>query len=205
MILVRHDETTGESSIRLNGATDVPLSDLGRKQMRAVGERLRDAVITRVVTSPLIRARESADLARGDREVPTSIVEDFREVDFGLWETLTVAEAEARDPEVMAAWRSGDPAFAYPGGETRAGFFQRIERATREVLVPIERPEETLVVVHKGVLKIVLATLLGEPFDAWRERPMSLGGIHRLGRSVTGWRLLVADEIDHLGPLHNSG
>ena len=60
ILLIRHGETEGESSIRFHGATDVPLSELGRGQMRAAARALPDAAIDLVVASPLARAWEGA-------------------------------------------------------------------------------------------------------------------------------------------------
>ncbi|MGH7863814.1 MAG: histidine phosphatase family protein, partial [Candidatus Binataceae bacterium] len=91
LVLVRHGETVGESSIRYHGRTDVPLSDLGRRQMRAVRAALAGVSApsgyARVFTTPLSRARESAQIVAGHDRVVA--IEQFREVDFGLFEGLT--------------------------------------------------------------------------------------------------------------------
>ena len=62
IVFVRHGETAGESRTRLNGRTDVPLSDLGRDQMRRVGSALAAHRFDRVLTSPMLRARQSTSL-----------------------------------------------------------------------------------------------------------------------------------------------
>ena len=87
ILLIRHGETEGESSIRYFGATDVPLSDVGRGQMRAARRRLPDEAIDLVVTSPLTRAWEGARIVCP--QGPILLEDGFREIDFGRWGSLT--------------------------------------------------------------------------------------------------------------------
>src|SRR6185437_17128245 len=95
LVLVRHGETLGNSSIRYHGRTDVALSELGRRQMRAAREWLatRDGAggFAPVFTSPLVRAAEGARIIAG-RNVATTAIKEFVEVDFGLFEGLTAEE-----------------------------------------------------------------------------------------------------------------
>ena len=194
LVLVRHGETAGQSSIRLNGSTDVALSPLGRDQMRSVGSALSGERYDEVIVSPLVRSRESAELAYG---APTRVVEDFREIDFGLWETLTYPEAAEQYPDSHAEWSLGEPGFRFPGGESRIGFFERVRDATlRELSDP---PTRTLAVLHKGVSKIILATLLELEWDTYRGLPCDLASIHRLRRESGRWVLLAGNQVDHLG------
>src|SRR5580658_9879256 len=101
LILVRHGETEGESSIRYHGRTDVVLSALGREQMRAA----KDAIaaehgglrFTRVFASPLSRAAEGARLIAG-ADAPLATLDEFVEVDFGMFEGLTADEIRERYP-----------------------------------------------------------------------------------------------------------
>src|SRR5712692_2977005 len=98
LILVRHGETEGQSSVRYYGRTDVVLSELGRAQMRAVRVALNRAHgaprFARVFSSPLRRALEGARLIAGDRPIVT--IDEFIEVDFGLFESLTAEEIRDR-------------------------------------------------------------------------------------------------------------
>src|SRR4029077_10943344 len=88
--LVRHGETEGESSIRYHGVTDVPLSDLGREQMRraarAIAARWGDVNFGKVFSSPLVRASEGARIITGKTADSIITIEEFAEVHFGLFE-----------------------------------------------------------------------------------------------------------------------
>src|SRR5215469_4039295 len=91
LVLVRHGETEGESSIRYHGRTDVPLSELGRAQLRAVRATLRQrhqlAKFERVFSSPLVRATEGARLVAGEN-LKIITIEELVEIHFGRFEGL---------------------------------------------------------------------------------------------------------------------
>ncbi len=112
LILVRHGETAGQSSIRYYGVTDVPLSDLGRRQVRVARDQIRSDVYDGVWASTLCRSWESARIVAPGR--PVHLESDFREIDFGDWEGLTKEEIAERDPAGFARWESEGLEFAFP-------------------------------------------------------------------------------------------
>src|SRR5580692_11191770 len=133
LALVRHGETVGNSSIRYHGRTDVELSELGRRQMRAakrwMGVHLSRSHRRLIIASPLRRAAEGASIIAGGA-TPIIELKEFVEVDFGRFEGLTAAEIEARYPADFARWNRDrlDPGFTYPAGESRREFPLRAER-----------------------------------------------------------------------------
>lgn len=182
MILVRHGETEGQSSIRYYGATDIPLSELGRDQVRRARERIVDLPFEAVFASSLSRAAESARILAPAH--PITIEADFREVDFGRWEGLTREEIAALDPELFAIWQKDLARFDYPGGERRADFRARIARGLERVRAV--DASSVLVVAHKGVVRTLHELLSGETLAASEPE---LGGIVSLWRDRTGrWR-----------------
>ena len=84
VLLLRHGETVGRSSVRFYGATDVALSGLGADQVAAAARAIGSENFDLVVTSPLQRARRSARIVAPGREI--QIEAAFREIDFGRWE-----------------------------------------------------------------------------------------------------------------------
>lgn len=170
IILVRHGETEGESSIRFHGRGDVPLSALGRAQLEATSyalfRRYGSEPGQLVVASPLQRSWRGAEIVGRGR--PVRIIQGFREVDFGRWEGLTAEEIRARDPELHEVWQRSEPGFAYPQGERVADFDARVARATSELLAL--RAGTVLAVLHKGVIRRIVKRLLGhDPLE--RSRP----------------------------------
>lgn len=149
VVLVRHGETAGESSIRYHGANDVPLNDVGRAHARAAAQAIGDLTFDVHVASSLSRAWESAEIIRPGAEVVRD--DDLREIHFGRWEGLTREEIRARDPELDAEWTRAGLDFDFPDGERRADFTARVDRGLgRAFALDIEH---LLVVAHKGVVR----------------------------------------------------
>jgi len=159
IVLVRHGETVGDSRIRFHGSGDVALSDEGRSQMREAACRLRKEIFDLVVASPLQRSWEAAWIVSGG--APVRLEADLREVHFGRWEGLTKEEIEASDPILYADWQGKVAGFEYPSGELRADFCARVERSLSGIME--SGASSALLVVHKGVIRVLAEKLLGEP------------------------------------------
>ncbi|HLX37799.1 MAG TPA: histidine phosphatase family protein [Candidatus Binataceae bacterium] len=203
LVLVRHGETEGESSIRYHGRNDVRLSELGRVQMRAARRELEsrfgDLRFDRVFATPLSRAREGAQIIAGFDALIVSIA-DFIEVHFGLFEGLTREEIQERHPIEFEKWRA-DPlaaSYTYPQGESRAAFTERVEFGLTTMLKVIDASrraehERILIVAHRGVIRTIVRALSGaEPI-------VDLGSIHIVARERDRkWHPLVLDFTAHL-------
>lgn len=195
LVLVRHGETTGKSSERLYGSTDIPLSEFGCKQMTLAGKALERESFDRVITSPLIRSIKGANLVLNGHN-SSIIIEEFREIDFGSWEGYTLLEVQKEAPELYEEWMKGDIGFTFPEGDKRKSFFDRIAQASiREFNM---NNGKTLAVLHKGVIKGVIATLLKKEISDMAHYPIELGSIHRLHKNSKGWEIVASNEIDHL-------
>jgi broad specificity phosphatase PhoE len=195
--LVRHGETVGGSSTRLYGSTDLELSDLGRRQMERAREAVAGLAFDRVITSPLRRSREAAAIVHPAPVPPAAVIAAFTEIDFGHWEGLTAGEIAAAHPLEHERWRAGDGDWGFPGGESRRGFRRRVAAAVDEHLA--DSGGRALLVLHKGVIKIILGTLLGEEPETYAARPCELGSIHALALGDGGWLPLSPPRVDHLG------
>ncbi len=152
LILVRHGETAGQSSIRYYGVTDVPLSDLGREQVRRAREHIGGETYQGVWASTLCRSWDSARIIAPNHAV--ELESDFREIDFGRWEGLTIDEIEIADPGLYADWQARKPGFEFPDGEPRPAFRDRIARGLARLRA--SGVESALVVAHKGVVRTLL-------------------------------------------------
>lgn len=179
IVLIRHGETDGESSVRFHGSGDVDLSREGRVQMRAARARLQGEVLDTVVASPLRRAWRSAWILAGGQ--PVRLEPDFREIHFGRWEGMTAEEIEASDPARYRAWQDGEEGFEFPGGEQRGAFRARVERGLDRLLISEARG--ALLVVHKGVIRTIVERLTGKAVE--RGKP-ELGEILGVSRAADG-------------------
>jgi broad specificity phosphatase PhoE len=217
LVLIRHGETVGQSSIRLYGSTDVALAPEGEQQAAAAGRVLAGRRFDAVFSSPLARAHRSAQVVLQHIPHPPvqiELVEGFREIDFGRWEGWTWDEVEARDPDTLARWSSEGPAFCFPEGEVRRDFVARVQAA---VGPSVEHrfaagAEQVLAVVHKGVIKAIASRLLDVPFTELEGLALPLGAVRRLRTHAGRWRIVLDPEDDIAGnitqhadePLENS-
>jgi probable phosphoglycerate mutase len=168
--LVRHAETEWSASGRHTSRTDVPLTDAGRERAQELGARLAGVRFALVLTSPLSRARETAQLAGLG---PAQVREDLLEWDYGEYEGVTTASIRETRPG-WSLWRD-----AAPGGETAEQVAARVDRVIAEVL-GVEG--DVALVAHGHVLRVLAAR--------WIEQPPTLGERLYLGTgtiSVLGW------------------
>jgi broad specificity phosphatase PhoE len=202
LLLVRHGETEGESSIRYHGRTDVALSELGRTQMRLAGRAIGahhegGGNFARIFSSPLVRASEGARIVAGD-SAPLITIDEFAEVHFGLFEGLTADEIRERYPGDFARWNDDRlaPSYTYPAGESRAGFANRVERGLERMLAlwtprADSEADDALLIAHRGVIRAIVRKLTSQ------EPVVELGSIQVL-RFDGGWHAEMLDLIDHL-------
>jgi probable phosphoglycerate mutase len=157
MLLLRHGQTALSVERRYSGHGDPELTELGRAQAAGAAARLAAVPdVAAVLTSPLGRARATAEGVATATGAPLVVREGLIETDFGEWEGMTFAEARARDPEVHGRWL-GDETVAPPGGESFAAVGRRVEAERRAVLA--EYPGRTVVVVsHVTPIKMLLRT-----------------------------------------------
>ncbi len=128
LLLVRHGLTENNIKRQMTGQSDVPLSEVGRRQARAVGKYLAREKLDVIFSSDLQRARDTAREIARYHNLPVLEDPDLREIGMGEWEGLTVEEIQARDLEAWKYVRRDPARHAPPGGEN---FFQLQERAAR--------------------------------------------------------------------------
>lgn len=164
---IRHGQTAWNAEGRFQGLTDVPLSPEGYRQVSLCGARLAGlfqapgglAAPVRIITSPLARARATAEILREAIGLPpTSLSGDprLREAGFGRWEGLTTLEVKRTFPEERRRRRADRWTFAPPGGQS----YEDLARAMESLLAGLDGEEPTLLVTHSGNLR-ALMTLAG--------------------------------------------
>lgn len=118
LILARHGETEWNVAGRAQGRADSPLTAAGLEQAEALGRRLASLGVEHIVSSPLTRARRTAEIAAAVVGCEVSLDDRLVERAFGDLEGRAVADAMAEDPRWIAVLRGIDPAMAANGGET---------------------------------------------------------------------------------------
>jgi broad specificity phosphatase PhoE len=151
--LARHGQTAYNFEHRFQGQLPVPLDDTGRNQAVDLAARASTYGFSALWCSPLLRARETADIVAG--QIGLEPREDARlmETDAGDWTDRTFAEIQSETPDQFARFIDGDPGFAFPAGESFAQQGKRVAAALEDV----ERAElPALVVCHGVVIRIAL-------------------------------------------------
>lgn len=149
LLLVRHGSTPWTSEHRLQGGTDIGLSDHGREDVRRLRRTVDGWVPQTLVVSPLARTRATAGLLS---ELPPVVDPRWAEAGLGEWEGLTPRQI---GPD-YGLWRAGR--LVPPGGEPQARVRRRVSGAVRAAAA-YDGP--VLVVTHGGVIRVVLACFLG--------------------------------------------
>jgi alpha-ribazole phosphatase len=160
LLLIRHGEPHEDGRGRCYGTLDYGLSPLGRRQSAALARRLASVALTAIVSSPRIRAQETA-AALG---AITQTDERLRELDFGELEGRRYEEIERESPDLFRRWMTEPARVRFPGGE---GFEDLRTRTAEAIAELVERsPGRAIAVVtHGGIVRAALADALGLPSD----------------------------------------
>ena len=145
LLLVRHGETDWNAEGRLQGQTDRPLNEYGRRQAHQLAEELEGEELEAIYSSDLARARETAEIVGRRLEIPVELDPDLREKDWGTWEGLTAVE---RDRVEFV-------------GECTAAHQERILRALRRIAERHRHDGVVLVVTHGGSMRRVQTAAMG--------------------------------------------
>src|SRR5581483_10769409 len=161
---IRHGETEWNAQGRLQGVQDVPLNEVGRQQSARAGHILADlfacdrlAMDTLTfVASPLGRARQTMELARGVLKLPLAgyaLDDRLRQIGYGEWEGSTLAQAQARDPDLFARRQAEKWTVSPPGGETYVSVQARMNEWYRDLQT------DTVAVAHGGTARALMVVL----------------------------------------------
>ncbi|HEY2742358.1 MAG TPA: histidine phosphatase family protein [Gaiellaceae bacterium] len=145
LLLVRHGETDWNAEGRLQGHTDRPLSDYGRRQARGLAEEFEGEELEAIYSSDLARARETAEIVGERLGLPIALEPDLREKDWGTWEGLSAVE---RDRVEFV----GEPTGAHQ---------ERMLRALRRIAESHPGDGRVLVVTHGGSMRRVQTAATG--------------------------------------------
>jgi probable phosphoglycerate mutase len=188
---IRHGETGWNREHRFQGQSDPPLNDTGHAQAARLGVRLAAAPATRLVSSDLQRARQTAHPVAQAWGVSVVTRPGLREQAFGELEGWTVERVQREQPALWSRWLQQDADFAVPGGESQRQFMDRVLAEVR-ALAEAWPGERLTVVTHGGVLDMLWRAAHGLPPSGLRQCEIPNAGLNRLrwsdGRlTVLGW------------------
>lgn len=183
---VRHGKTEWNTLGRFQGLQDIPLNDLGRAEASKAGDILRELLVCEgrgpfalgFVSSPLIRARGTMELMRDALKLPShdySVDDRLREVGYGHWEGLTLAEMKAANSDVFAAREADKWNVAPPGGESYASATSRLRDWYHSLT------STTVAVAHSGTARALMVVLGLQTAQAAASLRIEQGAVYVFG------------------------
>ncbi len=168
LLLVRHGETDWNTKSWIQGRTDISLNANGERQAKALGDRLleRGIHLTRIYTSHLKRARQTASIISAMIGVPFAVEEGLEEMHLGAWEGKTWSNVQKDFSAEYEKWRTNRRYTRMPEGESYQDLLDRLVPALKRIL---EKEEgDALVVTHSACIMTLLSYLHKTPFEDMR-------------------------------------
>lgn len=197
ILLVRHGETAWNRRRIFRGTRDVPLNQNGRAQADLLGERLRSRRIDAAHSSPLGRARETAERALAHHELEIAPEASLIDFDYGDWTGLEEEEVSRRWPDLFAAWGSNPESVRAPKGDTLREVADRVFECMEE-LAASHAGQTMALFAHRVVNKLLMLRALGlgvERFPFLRQDNVSL---NELQRTKEGYVICTLNDTSHL-------
>ena len=159
---VRHGESVANTRhVISNRGLGEPLTERGQEQARVLADSLRGAGITRLYSSPLLRAQQTAQVLAQMLDLPVEVTEGLREYDCGIMEGRADEEAWAAYQAVLEEWfQHGRPEARIPGGESLLDMRDRLGSLLRRLLGELGEDEQACLVGHGGLYRCALPLLM---------------------------------------------
>jgi probable phosphoglycerate mutase len=204
ILLVRHGETSWNREGRYQGRTDVPLSESGERQVAALADRLAHLSIAIAVSSPLARARRTAEVVLGARGMRIELEEGLVEISHGAWEGQLSSDVAAAHAAMLGTWRDRPDRDvpAGPGAETLGDVEARAWPVLERIAGRCGESDTALVAAHDAVNRVLLCRILGLPLTrvwAFRQAPATLNVLS--GPSLRELQVVRLNDSEHVAPL----
>jgi ribonuclease H / adenosylcobalamin/alpha-ribazole phosphatase len=199
VVLLRHGDTRLSPELRFSGVANPHLSTAGRDQARrAAGSALlRGAAVREVLSSPMTRSRETAQIVAAALDVSVRVEPDLREMDFGLWEELTFDEVQDRYPEDLLRWKQSTSASPTGSSETLAAVVDRMGTVA-ERLASRYAGSSVVAVTHVTPMKALVVHALGAPPAALFRMELSSACFSRISYTGGEASVRLLNDTSHL-------
>jgi broad specificity phosphatase PhoE len=164
------------------GSTDAPLSSEGLGEANDLAKKLSGLDWEVIFTSPLTRAKQTAQIIAQSRKLTPIIVEEFREINLGLFEGFTAREAQSKYPSLWDQRGLNLYAVAPPGGESYGDLAHRVLPAFEKALSNYAQAQKALLVAHRAVIQVILASQRNLPMSEAPKIPIGYGELVTLER-----------------------
>ena len=203
ILLIRHGETAWNAERRLQGHLDIALNAEGERQAALLANALAGQRIDAIVSSDLLRARQTADAVARVHKLPVQLDRALRERCYGGFEGLLYTEIAQRFPLEFAAWQARDIDAALPIGANRGETFRQFHQRVTAAMLRWAKahPGKTLALfAHGGVLECAYRAALGLPLETPRDFKVHNASINRFTVQAGTLKLASWGAIGHLRP-----
>jgi probable phosphoglycerate mutase len=169
LYMVRHGQTAASRENRFSGSTDPPLTAVGEAMAEAFAQAYASLRWDAIYTSPMLRARQTAEALVRLTGVQPVIEDGLKEIAYGEWEGLRQEDVKERWPEAFEYWADDVASRGTPGGETAFNVAARAMRVVDAIRFR-HRQGNVLIVSHKATLRVITCALLGLDVRLFRER-----------------------------------
>ncbi|MEZ7974548.1 MAG: histidine phosphatase family protein [SAR324 cluster bacterium] len=198
IILIRHGETEWNSQHRMQGHSNSALSRVGRGQIQALGEWMKNVSFDHIYSSDSLRARETAEAITQYSGDTLQFDQRIREKNLGVFEGLTSIEASEQHPEIYRLFKTGGANYVIDEGESTQQVLDRALEFIEEIRFK-HSEQRVVMVTHGGFVKVLMKHTLGISIDGptsflikntgifglvWNEKWMvsQMGGVSHLGK-----------------------
>ncbi len=167
IVLVRHGHVDGIHPERFRGRAEIPLSSLGEKQRMLTAERVKESSAPVIVfTSSLGRCIATGEAIAAACDVPSQILPELCDIDYGAWQWKTHDEVRQSEPKAFESWKKFPDQMKMPEGESLQQVLVRVTQALNKVLQ--DYTGKTVVMVsHDSVNRVLLLHMLGLPLSKY--------------------------------------
>lgn len=194
--LVRHGESVANTKGIYQGQTfNTPLSDVGKLQAKALAKYFDEVNIKKILASPLLRTKQTAQEVADLKNM--NVVDTFEviETNHGEWEGINKKIIEEKWPEIYKTWIETPADTKFPKGEA---FLETQERILNWWNNMVSKNEDTLVVTHDNIIRIIVANVLGLPLNNIWKFELNPAAVTIIETDENTYHLLALDKKKHL-------
>ncbi|MGP4042444.1 histidine phosphatase family protein [Gracilibacillus sp. D59] len=190
---VRHGETDWNALGKIQGQTDIPLNNNGRSQADECGRYLQDSEWDLMITSPLLRAKETATIINKYLDLPLTEMEDFCERGFGDAEGMTVTERLQVFPDGI-----------YPNQESFEALTERLVEGIRKIH-KLHKGKKVLLVAHGAVINAILTHFSDGKIGSGKTKLVNGCINHIEWLEEESWKIKSYNQTGHLSAFSKKG
>ncbi len=206
LIILRHGETEWNREERFRGMADLPLTEKGLQQAKSAAERIATLKPQVIYSSPLRRTIQTAEIVADPLGLPVQPSEDLRDIDYGLWQGLSLKEAYHKYRKGYLDWLHSPQLVKFPQGESLPIVQERVNRLLKNV-IEADREDVILFVTHKVVCKVLLISLLGADLSHFWQIKQDVAALNIFEKRnvfLMAWAINDTCHLKITSPFHSS-